>query len=134
MVLGALKLLVQGFFFFFSLTNETVWDPENAGFPSFTLNVDAGRLLPSSRLHHVSIGLFSWLGTLCLCEKDDRKGARLHTAGTGGEREATHFQRAGPDSWRPVAYQAPLSMGFPRQEYWSGWGAIAFSSTGITST
>ena len=20
----------------------------------------------------------------------------------------------------PVAYQAPLSMGFPRQEYWSG--------------
>jgi len=27
-----------------------------------------------------------------------------------------------------VAYQAPLSMGFSRQEYWSG-GAIAFSVT-----
>ena len=26
-----------------------------------------------------------------------------------------------------VAYQAPLSMGFPRQEYWSG---LAFSSPG----
>ena len=27
-----------------------------------------------------------------------------------------------------VAYQAPPSMGFSRQEYWSGvWGAIAFS-------
>ena len=21
----------------------------------------------------------------------------------------------------PIARQAPLSMGFPRQEYWSGW-------------
>ena len=26
-----------------------------------------------------------------------------------------------------VARQAPLSMGFPRQEYWSGWDAISFS-------
>ena len=29
-----------------------------------------------------------------------------------------------PDSFetpRTVAYQTPLSMGFPRQEYWSGW-------------
>ena len=29
-------------------------------------------------------------------------------------------------SWR-VAYQAPLSLGFPRQEYWSG---LSFSSPG----
>ena len=28
-----------------------------------------------------------------------------------------------------AAYQAPLSMGFSRQEYWSG-GAIAFSEQG----
>ena len=26
-----------------------------------------------------------------------------------------------------AAHQAPPSMGFSRQEYWSGWGAIAFS-------
>ena len=26
-----------------------------------------------------------------------------------------------------VARQAPLSMGFPRQEYWGGWDAISFS-------
>ena len=25
-----------------------------------------------------------------------------------------------------VAHYAPLSMGFPRQEYWSGWVAISF--------
>ena len=24
--------------------------------------------------------------------------------------------------------QAPLSIGFPRQEYWSGWVTISFSS------
>ena len=59
-VLGALKLLVQGFFFFlFSLTNATLWGPENAGLPSFILNVDAGHLLPSSFLHTLSIVLFS---------------------------------------------------------------------------
>ena len=28
---------------------------------------------------------------------------------------------------RTAAYQAPPSMGFSRQEYWSGWGATAFS-------
>ena len=27
-----------------------------------------------------------------------------------------------------VACQAPLSIGFPRQEYWSGWVTISFSS------
>ena len=27
-----------------------------------------------------------------------------------------------------VACQAPLSIGFPRQEYWSGWVTIFFSS------
>ena len=26
-----------------------------------------------------------------------------------------------------IAHQAPLSMGFSRQEYWSGWVAISFS-------
>ena len=30
-----------------------------------------------------------------------------------------------------AAFQAPLSMGFSRQEYWSG-GAIAFSETSLT--
>ena len=30
------------------------------------------------------------------------------------------------DPWT-AAYQAPVSMGFSRQEYWSGVGAIAFS-------
>ena len=28
-----------------------------------------------------------------------------------------------------VAYQAPPSMGFPRQEYWSAWGAFKFCKT-----
>ena len=34
------------------------------------------------------------------------------------------------DSTTPwtVACQAPLSIGFPRQEYWSGWVTISFSS------
>ena len=58
-VLGALKLLVRGFFFLFSLTNAALWGPENAGLPSFTLNVDAGHLLPSSCLHILSIVLSS---------------------------------------------------------------------------
>ena len=31
-----------------------------------------------------------------------------------------------------AAYQAPLSMGFSRQEYWSGV-AIAFSSSSLTA-
>ena len=35
-----------------------------------------------------------------------------------------------PDSWTPrsVACQAPLSMEFPSQEYWSG---LPFSSPGV---
>ena len=32
-----------------------------------------------------------------------------------------------PMVWDPVAHQAPLSVGFPRQEYWS---AFSFPSAG----
>ena len=31
------------------------------------------------------------------------------------------------DSWNPIAYQAPLSVEFSRQEYWSG---LPFPSPG----
>ena len=55
----------------------------------------------------ILLGLLWWLTQLRICRQC---GSVLWLA-------------AQSDSWRPhgtVAHQAPLSMGFSRQEYWSG--------------
>ena len=56
------------------------------------------RLYTGSKLYHIERNGFSWLSCCCLVAKSCLTLAVPYT----------------------VAHQASLSMGFPRQEYWSG--------------
>ena len=74
-------------------------------------------ILPSRRQLKVARKLMTWA---------DAPGARLELCNCGKKVTSLSHVRLFATSWT-VAYQASLSMGFSRQEYWSG---LPFPSPG----
>ena len=72
------------------------------GYPTITKIYNSFLLIHTHFRKFLKDTLFSHLPIMCFCHCLFMKSCWLFTT-----------------SW-PVAHQAPLSMGFPRQEYWSG--------------
>ena len=63
----------------------------------------------------------------CSCLENPRDEGAWWAAVCGVAQSRTRLKRLSSSSSRTVAYQAPPSMGFSRQEYWSG---LPFPSPG----
>ena len=78
----------------------------------------------TERLHfHFSLSCIGeWNGNLLQCSflENPRDGGVWWAAVYGVAQSRTRLKRLSSSSSRTVAHQAPLSMGFSRQEYWSG--------------
>ena len=67
----------------------------------------------------------------CSCLENPRDGGAWWAAVSRVTQSWTRLKRLSSSSRRTVAQQAPLSMEFSRQKYWSG---LPFSSPGFFST